>query len=68
MRVPIATEPTFTAGLPEPLFETRVDPATLRSRYLVTPDAQRFLVLSTLGRESVQPTSVVLHWPETLRR
>jgi hypothetical protein len=45
---------------------------TRRQRYPfaahTTGDAQRFLVLSSLAREAVQPTSVVLHWPETLRR
>ena len=67
MRVEISTEPSFTAGLPEVLIDSRLHPSIQRSRYLVTPDASRFLVLSPLERESMLPTTVVVNWPETLR-
>jgi hypothetical protein len=31
------------------------------------PDGQRFLVIAALGRETVQPTSVMLNWTAALR-
>jgi dipeptidyl aminopeptidase/acylaminoacyl peptidase len=59
---------TFRAALPETLFEARLFPRIQRSRFVVTPDAQRFLVLSPMGTQSQPPTVVVLNWHANLQR
>ena len=60
--VPVSTDNTFRAGMPETLFEAELFPFVGRNRYLVTDDGQRFLMLSPVGGESVRPISVVLNW------
>jgi Tol biopolymer transport system component len=57
---------TFTAGVPQPLFDARFQPGQRRNTYLVTRDGQKFLILSPVGKERIAPITVVLHWPETL--
>jgi hypothetical protein len=57
---------TFTAGVPQPLFDGRFQPGQRRNAFLVTRDGQKFLILSPLGKERIAPITVVLHWPETL--
>jgi serine/threonine protein kinase/Tol biopolymer transport system component len=64
----------FNAGTPRVLFEMPLaetapdDP----SRYAVTPDAQRFLVLTTAaeqkGADSTPPITVVLNYAQALKR
>jgi Tol biopolymer transport system component len=58
---------TFRAGLPETLFASRVFPS-YRSRYLVSRDGQRFLMLSRMESQSNPPTTVVLNWHASLQR
>ncbi len=60
--VPVETGATFTAGLPEVLFDPAVFPTLQRNRYLATSDGERFLVLATMSGESIRPTTVVLNW------
>jgi dipeptidyl aminopeptidase/acylaminoacyl peptidase len=60
--VPVSTDNTFRAGMPETLFEAELFPFVGRNRYVVTDDGQRFLMLSPIGGESVRPISVVLNW------
>jgi Tol biopolymer transport system component len=62
MTVPVSTDGTFRAGMPERLFEAELFPWVGRNRYLVTDDGQRFLMLSPISGESVRPISVVLNW------
>ena len=57
---------TFTAGVPQPLFDARIQPGQRRNSFLVTRDGQKFLLLSPLGKEKIAPITVVLHWPESL--
>ena len=57
---------TFTAGVPQPLFDARLQPGQRRNSFLVTRDGQKFLILSPMGKERIAPITVVLHWPETL--
>ena len=59
---------TFTAGVPQALFDARLQPGNRRNSYLVTRDGQKFLLLSPVGREKIAPITVVLHWPETLHQ
>jgi len=60
--VPVSTGATFKAGLPETLFDAGLFPLMTRRRYLVTDDSERFLILSPIVGESIQPISVVLNW------
>ena len=66
MAVPIEKGTTFAAGTPVVLFRGRFAPVAARGLYRPTPDGQRFLVLSPLGRESIQPATVVMNWTAAL--
>jgi Tol biopolymer transport system component len=60
--VAVDTSNGFTAGLPKPLFQARLETGTARDRYLPTPDGSRFLVVGTLGRDAITPMTVSLNW------
>jgi hypothetical protein len=69
MVVPVETGARFSAGAPRLLFEMPQpernpgDPA----RYVVSPDARRFLILTTApGDEPTTTLNVVLNWPAAL--
>jgi hypothetical protein len=66
MAVPIEKGATFAAGTPVVLFRGRFAPVAARGLYRPTPDGQRFLVLSPLGRDSIQPATVVMNWTAAL--
>ena len=66
--VPVSTSNGFTAGAPQALFQMRFSTLVTRAHFRPTPDGQRFLVLAALGRDTVQPTSVVLNWSFALKR
>jgi dipeptidyl aminopeptidase/acylaminoacyl peptidase len=66
MAVPIEKAATFVAGTPAPLFQARFAPVISRGLYRPTPDGQRFLVLAPLGRDAMQPATVVLNWTSAL--
>jgi len=65
---------TFKAGTPRVLFEMPLPDRAPDNpdRFGVTPDAQRFLVLTTAtgekGAASTPPITVVLNWAQALRR
>ncbi len=53
----------FQAGIPRVLFETNLDPGTLgRNRYVVSPDGQRFLMITSSGQTELGALTVVLNW------
>jgi Tol biopolymer transport system component len=73
MAVDVETGNTFKAGVPHLLFQlpfperTPGDP----SRYAVTPDGKRFLLMTTASDESSRttpPINVVLNWQEELKQ
>jgi len=67
MRVPIDTRgDSLKLGLPEPMFDSLAHPDVLRNHYLVADGGRRFLVLRTLSRETIYPTTVVLNWDAAL--
>jgi Tol biopolymer transport system component/predicted Ser/Thr protein kinase len=68
MAVEILAADSFKAGIPRPLFAARVQPGVARNKYVATPDAQRFLMIAPLGRESLNPTTIVLNWNADLAR
>ena len=67
MAVAIESGSTLTIGTPEPLFEARFAVMIARAHYRPMPDGQRFLVIAPLGRDTIQPTTVVLNWTTALR-
>jgi len=71
MVVPVDTEPTFKVGKPEELFEgsystSAVTPGQLQY-FDISPDGQRFLMITEDQQESDQ-INVVLNWFEELKR
>ena len=71
MAVPVQTEPSFTQGTPEVLFEGPYVLGPGRN-YDVAPDGQRFLMITEGGGAedtSAAPTIIVVqNWFEELRR
>ena len=67
MAVSIEKGAAFTAGMPQALFQARFAAVNARGLYRPTPDGQRFLVLSPLGRESIAPATVILNWTSAIR-
>ncbi len=70
MVVSVETEPTFSAGRPEVLFEGRY--VTTRfvpgyQYYDISPDGQRFLMIKEVEGSTTQ-INVVLNWFEELKR
>ncbi len=59
MAVEVTTGSRFEAGAPKSLFEVRTGPT---SRYDVSPDGRRFLVISAQDAASAQPMTVVVNW------
>ena len=58
---------TLDADRPQPLFTAVVDQdKTLRNQWTVTPDGERFLVLSLIDRNA-SPIVTVLNWQSQLR-
>jgi Tol biopolymer transport system component len=58
------TKPSFEAGAPLPLFETRIvaNPAIPVFEYDVTADGKRFLVDTNTATASAPPLNVVVNW------
>jgi len=66
-RVPIQTAPTFSAGTPTKVFDTRYFNGGPGRSYDVSPDGQRFLMIKTSGTEQAPSMVVVLNWLEELK-
>ena len=66
MRVDVQTRGAFEAGIPEAMFTASLRPITTNNRYLVSPDGQRFLLLSSLVEDTTPPTTVVVNWTAEL--
>ena len=68
MAVEITTEPVFSAGTPQLVFEGSYQPSLGRiAMYDVTRDGQRFVMIEPRqGAEA--PINVVLNWFEELKR
>jgi eukaryotic-like serine/threonine-protein kinase len=72
MGVDVRTSPTFSAGIPHVLVDTRgmVSTAQYTYRYDVTPDGQRFLldVPTVEDTKTAEPIFVVLNWLAGVRK
>ena len=60
----------FEASAVRPLFPVRVPAAGLgtRSTFAVTPDGSRFLVNTWDADNAIAPITLVVNWPETLKK
>jgi hypothetical protein len=57
-----------TAGTPQALFTANIDQTrSIRNHYAVSPDGQRFLILSLVDRHASQLVTV-LNWRELLTK
>ena len=71
MAANITTQPGFTAGEPQMLFEGPYEPTPLTfPDYDVSPDGQRFLMLKSNESAEAAPTqiNIVLNWFEELKQ
>ena len=66
MAVPIRSGATLEAGLPVVLFETRTRQGQI-GRYDVTPDGQRFLIVTRIAEREIPPIAVVVNWMAGLK-
>jgi Tol biopolymer transport system component len=68
--VEIRSGSTIEAGVPQPLFQTRIRPQIeSRNHYEVTSDGQRFIVNSHRPEEATLPVTVMAPWtPAALKR
>ncbi len=62
MAVEIRGGASLEAGIPRPLFVGRVHIGNARNKVLPAGDGQRFLFVAPLGRDAMNPTTVVLNW------
>jgi Tol biopolymer transport system component/predicted Ser/Thr protein kinase len=67
MAVEVTLEPTFSAGLPETLFEPQMREIQGR-QYDVTPDGNRLLVNQPVEQPVVEPATLVQNWTSELER
>jgi eukaryotic-like serine/threonine-protein kinase len=70
MSVAVQPGQPLAFGLPQKLFDTRVITGAglgTRSKYDVTADGQRFIVLEKALAPSSSPITVILNWPEELK-
>jgi Tol biopolymer transport system component len=71
MAVSVKAGPTFQAGAPVALFQTRIsgnDYPGAGANYTATRDGQRFLISTVTGESNAVPTTIVLNWPAALGR
>ena len=70
--VPVQTQPTFSAGRPMRVFETRYAGGGGARTYDVSPDGSRFLMLkeTAVSGSAARPATigVVMNWQEELKR
>lgn len=64
--VEVSAADSFTAGVPRPLFATRLTEAGYWG-FLPSADGKRFFLLRPEAKESVSPTMILLDWPASLR-
>jgi eukaryotic-like serine/threonine-protein kinase len=64
MAVEVHAGADLQAGVPQALFSIRVRPGVPRNKYTPSPDGQRFVFASPLGRDAMSPTTIVLNWPQ----
>ena len=66
MAVDLRIDATVDAGVPRPLFNTRLNVDPIRDQFAVTSDGQRFLVQVPVVNGAPTPITVVLNWRPAL--
>jgi hypothetical protein len=61
--VPVESDETFQPGTPQELFRTRG-----ASNFDVSADGKRFLVNQPVSDSSDTPVTVILNWPQLLKK
>jgi len=67
MSVEVTPGPTFVAGVPKPLFQMRAEPNGF-TRYTLSRDGQRILVVSPELNTAPSAVTVVLNWNAEVKR
>jgi eukaryotic-like serine/threonine-protein kinase len=63
------TAANLQAGIPKPLFQTQLDTSYRgRNFYVVSPDGQRFLMLTPVTSAATLPMTAVVNWSSLLPR
>ncbi|HLJ77851.1 MAG TPA: protein kinase [Acidobacteriaceae bacterium] len=63
------TSAAFQAGIPRELFQTQLVPLSYwRNIYVPSPDGQRFLMITPVGKGKAEPMTVVVNWPAVLKK
>ena len=70
MVVPVQTQPVFTPGKPQVVFQWPYEAMDgVRPNYDVTPDGQRFLMIKAIEADSAPAQiNMILNWSEELKR
>jgi hypothetical protein len=69
MAVDITSDPVFSAGVPQKLFQLKSADPNYLANYDVRPDGQQFLVFMRTQRGTQDaPITVVLNWWAELRQ
>lgn len=68
MAVDLRIDSTIDAGVPRPLFNTRLSVDPIRDQFAVTADGQRFLVQVPVVVGSPTPISVLVNWHPSLSK
>ena len=67
MSVPVESDLSFKLGEAKPLFPTRLEFYTQR-QYDVSADGKRFLLAQPLEDSASVPITVIVNWPELLKK
>ena len=62
MAVDLRIDSTIDAGVPRPLFNTRLNVDPVRDQFAVTADGQRFLVQEPVIKGAPTPITVLVNW------
>ncbi len=65
--VPITSVEPFDVGNPRPLFSPGIRPAAVEDQFVMTRDAQRFLV-AVPESSTVPPLNVIVNWTALMNR
>jgi len=69
LAVAVESSPTsFKAGIPEPLFQTRLEAESQSRNYDVFSDGKRFLLVLPTDAGGSVPLTVILNWQALLKR
>jgi Tol biopolymer transport system component/predicted Ser/Thr protein kinase len=59
---------SLKVGVPKPLFQTRLELDSFQQQYDVSTDGKRFLLEQPLDESASVPITVIVNWPELLKK